>query len=142
MRLHRLTSLEREKIIAEYKEVLAFIKKCEEILATPKLLIDIIVLELNAVKERFGDDRRTEIVDKTGDITIEDIIAEEDMVVTISHKRLHKEKPDEPFQDSEARRKGQDGNDHGRRGLRIERFRRLDPQPHTFLHRQRQGVFP
>ena len=97
MRLHRLTSLEREKIIAEYKEVLAFIKKCEEILATPKLLIDIIVLELNAVKERFGDDRRTEIVDKTGDITIEDIIAEEDMVVTISHKGYIKRNPTSLF---------------------------------------------
>ena len=109
MRLHRLTSLEREKIIAEYKEVLAFIKKCEEILATPKLLIDIIVLELNAVKERFGDDRRTEIVDKTGDITIEDIIAEEDMVVTISHKGYIKRNPTSLFRIQRRGGKGKMG---------------------------------
>ncbi|MFZ3072549.1 MAG: DNA gyrase subunit A, partial [Thermodesulfobacteriota bacterium] len=113
MRLHRLTSLEREKIIAEYKEVLAFIKKCEEILATPKLLIDIIVEELKAVRERFGDDRRTEIVDKTGDITIEDIIAEEDMIVTISHKGYIKRNPTSLFRIQRRGGKGKMGMSTG-----------------------------
>ena len=72
-------------------------------------MIDIIVLELNAVKERFGDDRRTEIVDKTGDITIEDIIAEEDMVVTISHKGYIKRNPTSLFRIQRRGGKGKMG---------------------------------
>ena len=81
MKLQRLTALERDKIIEEYKEVLKLIKRLEEILTDEKLLIEVIVNELKEIKKQFGDSRRTEIIEKTGEITMEDIIAEEDMMV-------------------------------------------------------------
>ncbi len=85
MRLQRLTGLEREKIIQEYTDILKYIARLKEILASETEILKIIVGELTELKEKFGDERRTEIVDKTGEITLEDTIVEEDMVVTISH---------------------------------------------------------
>ncbi|PLX80159.1 MAG: DNA gyrase subunit A [Desulfuromonas sp.] len=85
MRLHRLTGLERDKIIAEYEEVLALIKRLKEILASETEILNIIKGELLEIKERFGDDRRSEIVEVSADLTLEDLIVEEDMVVTVSH---------------------------------------------------------
>ncbi len=85
MRLHRLTGLERDKIIAEYLELLKYIARLKEILASESEILKIIVGELLEIKDRFGDERRTEIVCKTAEISLEDTIVEEDMVVTISH---------------------------------------------------------
>jgi DNA gyrase subunit A len=85
MRLQRLTGLEREKIVAEYEEVLAFIARLREILASDAEILKIIVAELTEIRDKFGDKRRSEIVDKTADISLEDTIEDEDMVVTISH---------------------------------------------------------
>jgi len=85
MRLHRLTGLERDKIVAEYEEVMALIKRLKEILASEAEILKIIKGELLDIKERFGDERRSEIVEFTGDLSIEDMIVEEDMVVTVSH---------------------------------------------------------
>ncbi len=85
MRLQRLTGLEREKIIQEYTDILKYIARLKEILASETEILKIIVGELTELREKFGDERRTEIVDKTGEITLEDTIVEEDMVVTISH---------------------------------------------------------
>jgi len=85
MRLHRLTGLERDKIIAEYNEILALIKRLKEILASDVEILKIIKEELGEIKERYGDARRTEIVEKTGELSLEDLIVEEDMVVTVSH---------------------------------------------------------
>lgn len=85
MRLHRLTGLERDKIIEEYNQVMALIKRLKEILASEAEILNIIKGELLETKERFGDDRRTEIVEMTADLSIEDLIVEEDMVVTVSH---------------------------------------------------------
>jgi DNA gyrase subunit A len=85
MRLHRLTGLERDKIIAEYLEILKYIARLKEILASEAEILKIIVAELLEIKDRFGDERRTEIVGKTAEISLEDTIVEEDMVVTISH---------------------------------------------------------
>ncbi|ALC14807.1 DNA gyrase subunit A [Desulfuromonas soudanensis] len=85
MRLHRLTGLEREKIIAEYNEILALIKRLKEILASEVEILQIIKGELLDIRERYADARRTEIIPKTGDLTLEDLIVEEDMVVTVSH---------------------------------------------------------
>ncbi len=85
MRLHRLTGLERDKIVAEYEEVMALIKRLKEILASEAEILKIIKGELLETKERFGDERRSEIVEFTGDLSIEDMIVEEDMVVTVSH---------------------------------------------------------
>jgi len=85
MRLQRLTGLEREKILAEYAEIMKFIARLKEILASEAEILKIIVTELTELKEKFGDERRTEIVDKTADISLEDTIVEEDVVVTVSH---------------------------------------------------------
>ncbi|HTO86954.1 MAG TPA: DNA gyrase subunit A [Thermoanaerobaculia bacterium] len=93
MRLQRLTGLEREKIVAEFKEVLALIAKLKEILASEKLVLDIIVDELLQVKKQFGDERRTQIVAETSEIDIEDLIVEEDMVITVSRGGYIKRSP-------------------------------------------------
>jgi len=85
MRLQRLTGLERAKIDEEYAEVTKLIKHLQAILDDPQKVLQVIIDELNDIKERFGDDRRTEIVASSEDIDIEDMIVEEDMVVTISH---------------------------------------------------------
>ena len=85
MRLQRLTGLEREKIDAEYTEVTELIAKLSGILADPRKVLQVIIDELTEIKEKYGDERRTEIVASTEDINIEDMIVEEDMVVTVSH---------------------------------------------------------
>jgi DNA gyrase subunit A len=85
MRLQRLTGLERAKIDDEYTEVTALIAKLTGILADPQKVLQVIIDELLEIKERYGDERRTEIVASTEDINIEDMIVEEDVVVTISH---------------------------------------------------------
>jgi DNA gyrase subunit A len=85
MRLQRLTGLERAKIDEEYAEVTALIAHLSAILADPQKVLQVIIEELNEIKERYGDERRTEIVASSEDINIEDMIVEEDVVVTISH---------------------------------------------------------
>ena len=93
MRLQRLTGLERNKIETEYREVIQLIEKLKAILASQKLQLQIISDELTEVKNKFADKRRTEIIYDTKDFTIEDMIAEEDVVVTISHTGFIKRIP-------------------------------------------------
>ncbi len=93
MRLQRLTGLERDKIIAEYEEVLKEIARLNEILASDALVMKIIRDELLAVKQEYGDPRRTEIVAQASEIDIEDLIKDEDMVITISHAGYIKRNP-------------------------------------------------
>ena len=93
MRLQRLTGLERKKIEDEYKEVIKLIEKLRGILDSENKRYKIIKEELLAVKERYGDDRRTDIVADYKEFSIEDIIAEEDVVVTISHRGFIKRFP-------------------------------------------------
>jgi len=85
MRLQRLTGLEREKIISEYEEILRLIARLREILASDTEILKIIVGELTEIRDKFGDKRRSEIADQTADISLEDTIEDEEMVVTISH---------------------------------------------------------
>ncbi len=85
MRLHRLTGLERDKIMDEYNEVLRIIARLKEILGSELEVLDIIVTELGEIRDKFGDARRTEIIAQTAEITLEDTIVEEDMVVNITH---------------------------------------------------------
>jgi Type IIA topoisomerase (DNA gyrase/topo II, topoisomerase IV), A subunit len=85
MRLQRLTGLEREKIDAEHKEIMSLIAALQGILDAPRKVLDVIVSELEEIKARYGDERRTEIVVSSEDIDIEDMIVEEDMIVTVSH---------------------------------------------------------
>ena len=86
MRLQRLTGLERDKIKAEYDEVQATIARLKAILADEKLLMQVIVGELQAVRDQYADARRSEIMDETAELSVEDLITEEDMVVTISNE--------------------------------------------------------
>ncbi len=86
MRLQRLTQLERDKLLAELEELLARIAHYLEILGSPKLVDEIVVRELDEILERFGDERRTEIVEDEGEIRTLDMINEEDVVLTVSNK--------------------------------------------------------
>ena len=85
MRLHRLTGLERAKIVEEYEALLKLIEKLKSILASESLQLKIVIDELEEIKSLYGDPRRTEIVASEDDITIEDLIDEEEMVITVSH---------------------------------------------------------
>ena len=95
MRLQRLTQLERHKIVEEHEQVLALIDELKGILASDAKLMAIIKQELVAIRDEYGDARRTEIIDRTTDLTIEDLLADEEMVVTITRsgyiKRTHVE---------------------------------------------------
>jgi DNA gyrase subunit A len=86
LRLHRLTGLEQDNILAEFKTLLAQIHKLLEILNDTNRLMQVIRAELLVVLEEYGDERRTEIVQSEGDLSIEDLITEEDVVVTLSHE--------------------------------------------------------
>jgi DNA gyrase subunit A len=93
MRLSRLTGLERQKVEDEYLEVIQLIERLKAILDSPAKVLQIIKDEMAAVRERFGDERRTEIVAGSGEFEAEDLIAEEDMVITISHAGYIKRLP-------------------------------------------------
>lgn len=93
MRLQRLTALERDKILAERKEIQEKIKEYKAMLADEKKILAIITEELQDLKKRFGDERRTEIQGVAEDLSVEDLIAEEDMVVTLSHSGYIKRNP-------------------------------------------------
>ena len=93
MRLQRLTGLERDKIENEYKDVMALIKSLKEILADEALLFDIIRTDLIRIKEKYGDPRRTEITINYDEIDIEDMIEDEDVVITLTHSNYIKRTP-------------------------------------------------
>jgi DNA gyrase subunit A len=85
MQLQRLTGLERQKILDELADILKLIERLRAILSSDRLLMEIIVSELRQIQERYGDDRRTEILAEEGEFRIEDLIAEEDMAITVSN---------------------------------------------------------
>jgi DNA gyrase subunit A len=85
MQLQRLTGLERQKILDELTELLKVIERLRAILSSDALLIQIVVTELKEARERFGDDRRTQIIDDSGELRIEDLIADEDMAITVTN---------------------------------------------------------
>ncbi len=93
MRLHRLTSLEREKLEEEYKELIKKIEHCKAILASPKRVDGIIKKQIEVLTREYGDERRSEITAAAGDMSIEDLIKEEEMVVTISNEGYIKRLP-------------------------------------------------
>ncbi len=106
MRLHRLTGLERDKIVEEYKNILKDIARFKEILANERVVLNIIKDELTEIKNEFGDKRRTQIVEATRELTIEDMIVEEDMVVTISKTGYIKRNPITLYQSQKRGGKG------------------------------------
>ncbi|NCF52135.1 DNA gyrase subunit A [Gammaproteobacteria bacterium] len=98
LRLHRLTGLEQDKIVNEYKEILDKIKVLSDILADPDKLLEVIRDELREVREAFGDERRTEIVQDHSDLSAEDLIPSEEVVVTLSHGGYAKAQPIDAYQ--------------------------------------------
>ncbi|MBA1148295.1 DNA gyrase subunit A [Ectothiorhodospiraceae bacterium WFHF3C12] len=106
LRLHRLTGLEQDKIIDEYKEILDTIDELLQILASGDKLMQVIREELVRIRDEYGDDRRTEILEKRLDLTLEDLIQQEDVVVTLSHGGYAKAQPLDSYQ---AQRRGGKG---------------------------------
>jgi len=117
MRLQRLTGLERQKIEDELKETLKLINQLKAILTNRSLRMEVIKKELIALKDKYGDERRTEIISKTEVFTVEDMIAEEDMVITISHAGFIKR-----FPVSGYRRQSRGGTGHTAATTRVEDF--------------------
>ncbi len=106
LRLHKLTGLEHEKILSEYKELLDLIAELLHILASPERLMEVIREELEVIRDEFGDERRTEITDASHDLSMEDLITEEDVVVTLSHEGYVKY---QVLADYDAQRRGGKG---------------------------------
>ncbi|MEL6869446.1 MAG: DNA gyrase subunit A [Pseudomonadota bacterium] len=103
LKLHRLTGLEQDKILNEYKEILSKIQEFSLILADPDRLLEVIRAELREVREKYADERRTEIVEDHSDLSVEDLIPEEDVVVTLSHAGYAKAQAIDTYQ---AQRRG------------------------------------
>ena len=106
LRLHRLTGLEQEKIRTEYSEILERIRSLLEILEDPDRLMQVVRKELVDIRDRYGDARRTEIIERHEDLNNEDLITPEDMVVTLSHEGYAKS---QPVADYQAQRRGGKG---------------------------------
>ena len=117
MRLQRLTGLERDKLIAEYREVLQKIEQLKALLASDALIRKAIQDELTEIREKYADDRRTEILPEAGEIHIEDLIAPEEMVITVTHTGYIKRTPSSVYRSQRRGGKGKIGA-----GLKEEDF--------------------
>jgi DNA gyrase subunit A len=123
LRLQRLTALERDKILAEYREVLALIERLSAILGSEQLVLEIVVEELADIKKRFAEPRRTEILPDAAELSLEDLIVEEDVVVTVTRAGYIKRSPVSAYR---AQRRG----GRGRRGALAKDE---DPVEHLFV---------
>ena len=123
MQLQRLTGLERQKILDELLELMKTIERLRAILSSEELLMQLVVNELKAVREKFGDERRTEIIDESGEFRIEDLIADEDMAITVTNTGYIKRTPISTYR---AQRRG----GKGRIGMRT---REEDYVSHLFV---------
>ncbi|MGQ0722859.1 MAG: DNA gyrase subunit A [Candidatus Eiseniibacteriota bacterium] len=130
MRLARLTGLEREKIDEEFAELLKTIERLKTILSSRQNILEVVKTETEEIRETFGDDRCTEIVDDSGDFAVEDLIAEEDMVITISHLGYVKRLPVGTY-----RRQGRGG-----RGVTGAKTRDDDFVEHLFIASTHQYI--
>ena len=106
MQLQRLTGLERQKILDELLELMKTIERLRAILSSEELVIQLVVGELQAVRDKFGDERRTEIIDESGELRIEDLIADEDMAITVTNTGYIKRTPISTYR---AQRRGGKG---------------------------------
>jgi DNA gyrase subunit A len=109
MQLQRLTGLERQKILDEMAELLKTIERLRAVLNSDQLLMQIIVGELKDVRQKYGDDRRTGIIEETGELSIEDLIAEEDMAITVSNTGYIKRTPITTYRNQRRGGKGRIG---------------------------------
>ncbi len=97
MRLQKLTGLEQEKIVSEYEEILERIIDLLDVLSRPQRLMQVIRIELEEIREQYGDERRTEIIEDQLNLTMEDLITEQDVVVTLSHAGYAKTQPPDVY---------------------------------------------
>jgi DNA gyrase subunit A len=109
MRLYQLTNLEGKKIDEEYKELIKLIAHLQSLLASEKKVLALIVEELKEIKEKYGDERRTEIAPEEGEIRIEDLVADEGALITISHRGYIKRVPVSTFHSQKRGGKGVSG---------------------------------
>jgi DNA gyrase subunit A len=109
MQLQRLTGLERQKILDELAELVALIGSLREILASDRMLLEIIIDELRGVQSKFGDDRRTTILDQEGELSIEDLIADEDVAITVTDTGYIKRTPISTYRNQKRGGKGRIG---------------------------------
>jgi DNA gyrase subunit A len=109
LQLHRLTQMEREKILQELKDIQVRIAELKEILASEKRLRQVIVAELREIQKTYGDDRRTQIVDQVDEIKLEDLIADVDMAITVSHAGYIKRTPVDVYRHQSRGGKGRIG---------------------------------
>ena len=123
MQLQRLTGLERQKILDELLELMKTIERLRAILSSDELLMQLVVNELKAVRDKYGDERRTEILDESGELRIEDLIADEDMAITVTSTGYIKRTPISTYR---AQRRG----GKGRIGMRT---REEDYVSHLFV---------
>ncbi len=123
MQLQRLTGLERQKILDELLELMKTIERLRAILSSEELLMQLVVNELKAVRDKYGDERRTEIIDESGELRIEDLIADEDMAITVTSTGYIKRTPITTYR---AQRRG----GKGRIGMRT---REEDYVSHLFV---------
>ncbi|MFQ5949702.1 MAG: DNA gyrase subunit A, partial [Nitrospiria bacterium] len=117
MKLQRLTALEREKLVSEYRAILEKIESLKSLLASDRLIGKVIQDELGEIKEKYADERMTEIIPETGEIQIEDLIASEEMVITVSHSGYIKRNPVSLYRSQRRGGKGKIGA-----GLKQEDF--------------------
>ncbi len=122
LRLHRLTGLERDKILEELRETLALIERLKAILANEQLLMQVIVDELTEIRNQYGDERRTRIVDDTGEMRIEDLIAPEDVVVFVTHSGYVKRMPASTWRRQHRGGKGKRGSSTKEEDFVVEVF--------------------
>ncbi len=109
LQLQRLTGMERDKIVLEYEEITKRIAELKDLLANEGKIDTVVREELEAVKEKYGEDRRTQIIAKTQEIRVEDMIAEEDMVITVSHTGYIKRSPVSVYRNQKRGGKGRKG---------------------------------
>ena len=140
LRLQRLTGLERDKIMEEHRETVELIAKLRAILADEKEIYKIIVDELKEIKKKYGDERRTQIVDRSEDISIEDMIVDEDMAVTISHDGYIKRNPVSLYRAQRRGGKGKIGTTTKEEDFVEYLFHRVDAFLHSIFYHGGQSI--
>jgi len=137
MRLQKLTGLERDKLRAEFDALMATIEDLEDILARVERRMEIITSELIDVKERFGDERRSDIEFSSADVRMEDLIADEQVIVSISHAGYIKRTRLADYRSQSRGGVGSKGANNTGRRFRREHFRGYQPQLAAHIHSQR-----